>query len=634
MKAARIAALLALLLMLLPAAVGAQEDEERAGDIRLLGQTAFVGGGADAFQLRLRVSAESGEELFVRAATHGRLRNRAAFAATLDDRPRNAQIDAAEMPLRDVPVDDTGALLFPVPIIDATAPGVYPVRVELRGVGGVPIDGFTTHLVRLPATPDPKPLRVAVVIPVHAPPAVLPDGSSRLADESAASLADVAVSLARHSSPLNIAATPETIEALDKNVVETIAASLPGRVLLGRTFVATDPPGLLEDDLQPALANAVARGNASLASNLDSTPAIDTWLADTPISTDAAAEFRALGVTRFVVPDQALSELRLRTTLTAPFELDLRTGERPLALSIDRQISAHFDTADEEPVLAAHHLLAELALTATEAPATERGIVVAPDSPWPSNADFVEALLGGLDTTTGLFRSVSLDEVFDDVPPLRARRSAVVRRLAEPETSMSFDTNAVQETRTRVAAFASLIGPDNLLPLELEGAVLASLALGNSARVQRAYLGGVNNRIRGQLALVQAPERRSITLTARRGEIPVTIRNGTPYPVRVRVRLDSDTLDFPDGDVRDLELQPGAHTERFTVEARSSGAFRLRVLIESPDGALEIANTRFTVRSTATSGVGLALSIGAGGFLMVWWASHLRGRRSRRLVPA
>ena len=634
MRAARIAALLAVLLAILPTGAGAQEDEEPAGDITLLGQTPFVSGGAEAFQLRLRVSAEAGEELFVRAATHGRLRSRAAFAATLDDRPRNASIDAAEMPLRDVPVDDTGALLFPVPIIDATVPGVYPVRVELRGIGGVPIDGFTTHLVHLPATPDPEPVRVAVVIPVHARPAVLPDGSGRLPEESVANLADVAVSLARHSSPVNVAATPETIEALDKNVVETIAASLPGRVLLGRTFVATDPPGLLEDDLQPALANAVSRGNASLASNLNSTPAVDTWLADTPISMEAADEFRALGVTRFVVPDEALSELRLRTTLTAPFELDLRSGDGPLALSIDRQISEHFDNADDEPVLAAHQLLADLALIATEAPGTVRGVVVAPDSPWPSNPDFVEALLGGLDTTTGLFRSVSIDEIFDDVPPLRSRRSPVARRLVDPDSSMSFDTNAVQETRARVAAFASLIGPDNLLPLELEGAVLTSLALGNSARVQRAYLAGVNNRIRGQLSLVQAPERRSITLAARQGEIPVTIRNGTPYPVRVRVRLDSDTLDFPDGDVRDLELEPGAHTERFTVEARSSGAFRLRVLIESPDGALQIANTRFTVRSTATSGVGLALSIGAGGFLLVWWASHLRGRRSRRLVPA
>ena len=636
MRPAAAAALLALVLCLLPAGAAAQEAEDVEGDITLLAQTAFVSGDMRDFQLRLRVTADPAlaDQLFVRAATHGRSRTRAVFATTLVGRPRNATIDVAEMPLRDVPVDETGALLFPVPIIDATVPGVYPVRVELRGAEGVPIDGFTTHLVRLPNSPDPEPMRVALIVPVHGPPAVLPDGSVRLAEESARDLADVAVSLARDSATLNVLATPETVEALDPNVVETIASSLPGRTLLGRSFVPTDPPALLAENLQPVLANAVARGNASLAANLSATPAVNTWVADTRLSTEAATELLAFGVTRFVVPERALAELRLRSTLTAPFELDLRAAENPLALAIDAGIAAHFDAAADEPVLAAHQLLADLALIAAEGRGNQRGIVVGPDAPWPAEPAFVEALLGGFSAETGLFRPVRIEEIFESVPPLRSRRSVIERKLLEPESAIPLDADAVEETRARVAAFASLIGPGNSLPLEYEGAVLTSLALGHSLRVHRAYLAGVDDRIRAQLALIQAPERRSITLTARQGEIPVTIRNAAPYPVRVRVRLDSDTLDFPDGDVRDFELEPGAHTERFTVEARSSGAFRLRVLIESPDGALQIANTRFTVRSTATSGVGLTLSVGAGGFLLVWWASHMRGRRSRRLVPA
>jgi hypothetical protein len=43
--------------------------------------------------------------------------------------------------------------------------------------------------------------------------------------------------------------------------------------------------------------------------------------------------------------------------------------------------------------------------------------------------------------------------------------------------------------------------------------------------------------------------------------------------------------------------------------------------------------SRYTVRSTAVSGVGLALSIGAGVFLTVWWARHWRRtRRSKKLI--
>ena len=71
------------------------------------------------------------------------------------------------------------------------------------------------------------------------------------------------------------------------------------------------------------------------------------------------------------------------------------------------------------------------------------------------------------------------------------------------------------------------------------------------------------------------------------------------------------------------------------VVARTSGAFPLKVSIQSPAEALTISQTRFTVRSTAASGVGIVLSIGAGLFLLVWWVRNLHhGRRARELVPA
>ena len=95
----------------------------------------------------------------------------------------------------------------------------------------------------------------------------------------------------------------------------------------------------------------------------------------------------------------------------------------------------------------------------------------------------------------------------------------------------------------------------------------------------------------------------------------------------------NDALEFPDGDRHDLDLVRENTTSQITVRAQSSGSFPLRLRIESPDG-LTLAESRFTVRSTAISGVGTALSIGAGLFLVFWWANHLRGRRSKRLVPA
>ena len=101
----------------------------------------------------------------------------------------------------------------------------------------------------------------------------------------------------------------------------------------------------------------------------------------------------------------------------------------------------------------------------------------------------------------------------------------------------------------------------------------------------------------------------------------------------VRVHLDSNQLEFPDGTVRDEELAPGTTRLNLDVRTRASGAFPLDITITSPDDAIELDHTTFTIRSTAVSGVGVFLSAGAGLFLLVWWARHWRtAKRSQRLV--
>ena len=82
-------------------------------------------------------------------------------------------------------------------------------------------------------------------------------------------------------------------------------------------------------------------------------------------------------------------------------------------------------------------------------------------------------------------------------------------------------------------------------------------------------------------------------------------------------------------------LPPGTTTLDVPVRVRTSGAFTLDVEVTSPDESIVLDTSTFDIRSTAISGVGLVLSVGAGLFLAVWWAKHWRSaRRSRHLMPA
>jgi len=148
----------------------------------------------------------------------------------------------------------------------------------------------------------------------------------------------------------------------------------------------------------------------------------------------------------------------------------------------------------------------------------------------------------------------------------------------------------------------------------------------------RAELGKIHLDVEQFVNRLRVPAVNStITLTAEKGDIPVTFLNETGQQMRVLVHLQSDKLQFPDGDERLVDLPPRSTTVRFTVQAQSSGTFPLTLKVTSPDGTLPIQQTKVQVRTTFfVSNVGLILTVGAGLFLAGWWAHDVRRRRRRR----
>ena len=134
---------------------------------------------------------------------------------------------------------------------------------------------------------------------------------------------------------------------------------------------------------------------------------------------------------------------------------------------------------------------------------------------------------------------------------------------------------------------------------------------------------------------IGAPARETITLTARDGNVPLTLRNTSGLPVNVVVHLRSPKLEFPNGTIIPVTLTGPTTRLDISVRARASGRFPLDVTVTSPDGALTLTTVDYRVQSTAVSGVGLMLSVGAAIFLLGWWARHWRRtRRSAKLVAS
>ena len=104
----------------------------------------------------------------------------------------------------------------------------------------------------------------------------------------------------------------------------------------------------------------------------------------------------------------------------------------------------------------------------------------------------------------------------------------------------------------------------------------------------------------------------------------------------MRLQVTSDKLLFPEGRSAVVTLPHNSSRNiPVRVHAVASGTFPLDVRVLSPDEQTVVQTVRLEVRSTVVSSVGLALTVAAGLFLLLWWARHFRDtRRARKLVAA
>jgi hypothetical protein len=273
----------------------------------------------------------------------------------------------------------------------------------------------------------------------------------------------------------------------------------------------------------------------------------------------------------------------------------------------------------------------------------QRGVVAFTPRGWHPDKSFLDTVMTGL-TDNPVVDPVTLSTLFTTADKLRGTGGApLVRRPVGPPRSITLPTAATRSARQRLNTFRSIVDDGNPMYASLDEQLLTANSADLRSSRQRTYVSGVEDILDRELSRIQTPGG-SIRLTARGGEIPVTFRNGTGYPVHVVVTVRSDKLEFPGGGdgshppneiTRKLDLVRRNETTRFSVLTRASGAFPLLVTMQSPDGSLVVSHTQITVRSTAASGIGLLLSAAAGLFLLLWWGRHvLHGRRARGLVPA
>ncbi len=532
--------------------------------------------------------------------------------------------------------------------------GVYPVRVQLVDTSsGQSVGGFTTHLVFTEVPASTEKLRVGVVLPVGTslrpatspgtaeltarPGAALahpPAGATAALAATVATIAEVhpGVAVTLEASPQTVADLATTGHQSTVDQLESLADTPSVHQLTAVPYVPVNASDLVGAGLSSELALQISRGSQILAAYLPraaSPTAASAWITDDGVDAATLSQLEVDGYRELVVPSTTVPEAPTNSSTAEPFPLSPSTGPPVVAVAADADLASRFTGAPGNPVVAASQLVAELAQIYFEKPNDTTPRIVAAVAPgsWSDDPSFVGTLLGAL-TDNPVVEPVTISELFATLPTSTCRTAC---RSVAGATGAGLPATAIRTQRQRIEGLdgATSTAPARALTAQLGDLVLA----GESERLRPTQQAGVLHNaglaVNAQLDQLEVAGDQSITLTSQRGRIPVTITSDAPYPVHGTLTLTSDKLLFPDGQTQPVTLHPNTNNFYVNVETRASGLFKVGVTLYSPTGGVTLASGQVSVRSTATSVVGIILSVGAVAVLAVWWFRTSRKRRRR-----
>jgi hypothetical protein len=663
-----------------------------AAPLTLVFQSSWVAAGQD-FELEIRPGSDSTptSELGVSITVYSCLSSISGFdqsvASTTGPQGAKVATTSAPLPLSGLtPMADGGfGLSVPVSVGNHTATGtpfaielpaaasclagVYPVRVQLVNTTSSQVVGtIVTHLIYTSTTSaTTQKLQVAVALPIQTTVSPAADPSPReLVDHPAAALAEpsataisavtgTVAAIASHPIPLTLMISPQTVLALNASAHQSVGelaalATSSVQQVVSSPYTPVDATGLVDAGLNSELSLQVARGSQVLGTYLthtdtdaDSSAAgrLGTWVFTGATDPTTLTELQSDGYGQIVLPANALTSTPTNGSTTTPFPLATSHGTSLPAMAASSELSSRFVGSARNPVLAAHQLVAEMAQMYYEKPNddTARGVVVLPPATWSDNASFVKALVEALGNDNPIIQPVTTSALFSALPMSTTCHSGC--KLVPASATSALPVKAIRVERERINGFSTAAPADPPLATQLGDLVLAGEASTLRPSAQSSILKNTKTALNAQLDQLAVAGDQTITLTSLQGTLPVTILSSAAYPVTASITVTSDKLLFENGTTTwtrpgTVLVQPGRHANIYNipVKARTSGVFKVGIVLRSPNGTLVLSSGEANVRSTATSVVGIVLSLGALAVLAVWWIRTSLRRRELKRVHA
>ncbi|HET8931762.1 MAG TPA: DUF6049 family protein [Acidimicrobiales bacterium] len=574
------------------------------------------------------------------------------------------------------PPDEAASPPADVDSVTLTQPGVYPLVFTVTDADGSTIASLVAYIVRLPTSPAEgtsgrESLRVASEFRLQPRPRLdrsgnpIPTEAARAATDALIEGLDASTDAVRRS--FGFAVSPALLDALatdesddDAARVLRLAALVDGLPLQSQPWSPVNLAGwIATPELAPLADRSTDSGDETLGDRLHlPSPAIADLAAwDGRPSEQSLRWFANRGTTAFLIPDDRLDDLDTSAfprTLAAPFLVDLGEGRTAPAVQLDRGLAAHF--TNDDPVLGANQLIADLSVIALDLPAITRGMVVAPPAGRTPSAAFLAAYVAALQgahpagsdplvaptSLTGLIESTPAARTAGDTASEGPTLQRSLRQGASPAPSSELGAQ-MTVTGGLVDSLATMVpggsAHSQTVTRQLRNRMSVAAMPGVGAAARDREFAAIRSQVTTSAKSVRLPPRQTITLTSDTASLPVTIRRPSDGPTQVVVHIDAPTrLELPDGKSQAVRLDDTTTRFDIRVHSDSPGDTIVRLTVTSPDNTLVVGTSEIVVRSTAASGVGFIISFGSLAFLILWWGRDIirtrRRRRARHVPPA
>lgn len=637
--------------------------------LRLAEQTPWNGPDRPVLQVRFHAVNEGTApvtDLTIGLTLFARVRSRTAYERSLVEDPVPVVVVDAETYAREGALGPGAARTFQVsfpldaPGIDATTSGIYPLKIDLRS-DGVPVAAIRTPVVYLVQPPE-QPLALTWTIALHHPISFRPDGvftSTSLEDAiasegSLARLVDALAELERTDpTPVELAISPTLLLQLARmrdgyrveadgtprevasgeggaeRAAEVLAtlrelAASPAVGVSAMPYAAPEIPSLLAGGLGRDLDVQLERGRELVRTLLATEPDLAVFRPPGGAVDEGALEaLAARGVRTLLLDAEAVEQPPQPLGFAPPPTARLGPRGELVALVPDSPIAALLASplVTEDPVLAAHALLGQLAAIWQEQPGLARGVALLFPEVFAPPGRFWETLLPGIAGAPWL-APTRAGELVSSFPP----EEILPLAATAPRTFPPGYVSDLKQARRRLEVSRSMLvepseEPDRLEELLLlaeSGAFLADPLAG------AAFIRAADEPAAAVLGAVRVDRDQVVTLTSQTGAtLPIRISNTADRPLRVAVFLPETYLVRPLH--REIVLEPESEqTITFQVDLKTTGRFGVMVRVLAPAGRV-LDEAEVIVRSTAYNRIALLITAAAALVLVLLWA--------RRFLP-